>query len=125
MTLYHFCADRHIKGILHNGLTEGGLTEITPHGFILHTGWIWLTTDPDAKKQSWATRNAIQYSRTAWRLTVEIPDNGLDRIYDRQRLRAIYPLTEPLFEGWPGSENWCVHHGRIPREYIKAYERSL
>lgn len=50
MTLYHFCADRHIKGILHNGLMEGGLTEITPHGFILHTGWIWLTTDPDAKK---------------------------------------------------------------------------
>jgi hypothetical protein len=77
------------------------------------------------KKQSWATRNAIQYSRTAWRLTVEIPDNELDRIYDRQRLRAVYPLTEPLFEGWPGSENWCVHHGRIPREYIKAYERSL
>lgn len=45
MTFYHFCADRHIKGILRNGLTEVG--------------------------------------------------------------------------------NRRVHHGRIPREYIKAYERSL
>lgn len=125
MILYHFCADRHIKSILRSGLTKGGLTEITPHGFILHAGWVWLTTDLDAKKQSWATRNAIQYSRTAWRLTVEIPDDELDRIYDRQRLQMVYPLTAPLFEGWPGSENWRVYHGRIPREYIKAYERSL
>lgn len=68
MTLYHFCADRHIKGILHNGLTEGGLTEITPHGFILHTGWIWLTTDPDAKKNR-AGQHAMRFS-TAARLGV-------------------------------------------------------
>lgn len=52
MTFYHFCADRHIKGILRNGLTEGGLTEIAPRGFVLHTGWIWLTTDPDAKNRA-------------------------------------------------------------------------
>lgn len=67
MTLYHFCADRHIKGILHNGLTEGGLTEITPHGFILHTGWIWLTTDPDAKNR--VGQHAMRFS-TAARLGV-------------------------------------------------------
>ena len=125
MILYHFCADRHIKSILSSGLTKGGLTEITPFGFILHTGWIWLTTDPDATKQSWATRNAIRYSHTAWRLTVEIPERELDCLYDRQRIKKLYPSTELLFSGWPGSENWRIYHGRIPKEYIKAYERSL
>ena len=124
MILYHFCADRHIKNILRKGLIEGGLTEITPRGFILHTGWEWLTTDPDPKHQSWATRNIVQYDRTAWRLTIEIPDSELYRIYDRQRLQTIYPFANPLFEGWLGSENWRVYRGWIPKEYIKAYERS-
>lgn len=120
MTLYHFCANKNIKSILRNGLSVGGLTEITPWGYIVHSGWIWLTTDPDPARQSWATRNVVRYSRTAWRLTIEIPDDELDQLYDRDRIRALYPSAALLFSGWSGSENWRVYHGIIPHGYIKA-----
>lgn len=40
MTFYHFCADRHIKGILRNGLTEVGkpARPPRPHSARVHKG---------------------------------------------------------------------------------------
>lgn len=40
MTFYHFCADRHIKGILRNGLTEVGKPARSPrsHSTRVHKG---------------------------------------------------------------------------------------
>lgn len=72
MILYHFCAAKHIKSILRQGLTKGALAEPTPTGFRIYYGYTWLTVDPDPNKQSWATRNAIKYDRTAWRLTIDM-----------------------------------------------------
>lgn len=118
MTLYHFCADKHVKQIMRKGLTIGVVTEPTPAGYIMHNGWIWLTTDPNPTRQSWATRHQIKYSRTAWRLTIEIPAEFIERLFDRPMLTAIYPTTYRLFDGWPGSENWRIFHGMIPREWI-------
>ena len=63
MILYHFCAAKHIKSILRQGLTKGVLAEPTPDGFRIYYGYTWLTVDPDPGKQSWATRNAIKYDR--------------------------------------------------------------
>lgn len=123
MNLYHFCADRHIKSILRTGIATGGLTEITPCGYVVHSGWVWLTIDPDPRRQSWATRNVIRYSRTAWRLTIEIPNDELCQLYNRKRIREIYPSADLLFSGWSGSDNWRIFRGSIPREYIKACDR--
>lgn len=52
MILYHFCAKKHIKSILRQGLTEGMLAEPTAHGFRLYSGYTWLTADPDPGRQS-------------------------------------------------------------------------
>ena len=123
MTLYHFCADRHVKNIIRQGLIHGGVCEPTKTGYIIHRGWMWLTTDPDPKRQSWATRKSIPYSRTAWRLTIEIPDEEIRNIYDHKTLPQLWPATVCLFRGWAGSENWRVYRGMIPKQWIKAAER--
>ena len=123
MTLYHFCADKHVKQILRQGITIGAVSEPTATGFIIHSGYMWLTTDPDPARQSWATRVKVRYSRTAWRLTVEIPDYEWPKLYSRKTLRMRYPATDMLFAGWPGSENWRVFHGIIPKEWIVKAER--
>ena len=118
MTLYHFCAERHVKQILRQGLTQGGLTEPTPTGFFLHKGWTWLTKDPDPNNQSWATHIMVKNKRTAWRLTIEIPNDEIRKLYDRSRIRMLYPACDLLFQGYLGSENWRVFHGVIPKEWI-------
>ena len=123
MTFYHFCADKHVKSILRQGITMGAVAEPTATGFIIHNGYMWLTTDPDPTRQSWATRNRVKYSRTAWRLTVEIPDSELQKVFDRCEICQRWPGTLPLFEGWAGSDNWRVFHGIIPKAWITKAER--
>ena len=123
MVLYHFCTDSTVKSILRRGITRGALALPTLTGYALYNGWQWLTADPDPAHQSWATRFVIRESRTAWRLTVEIPDTELHRLYDRQRLALEYSGVPALFDGWPGSANWRVYHGQIPAKWIKYAER--
>ena len=123
MTIYHFCADKHVKNIMRKGLTIGSVVEPTETGFILHNGWMWLTLDPEPNRQSWATQNRVKYSRTAWRLTIDIPDDEWYKLYDREKLCARYPACDALFEGWPGSDNWRVFHGMIPKHWIVNAER--
>lgn len=126
MKLFHFCSSKHIKQIMRQGLTMGAVVEPTATGFYIHNGWVWLTSDPDPTRQSWATRNQIKYSRTAWRLTVEIPDNIPDGfLHNRTTLSMIWPSTCALFDGWPGSENWRVFHGVIPKEWIVKAEKMV
>jgi len=120
MTLYHFCADKHVKNILRKGLIMGGVTELTTQGYIIHSGWNWLTLNGNPKEQTWEGHTLIPCSRTAWRLTIEIPDDELDRLHDKEMLLALYPSASMLFRGHQGSDAWRVFRGMIPREWIKA-----
>lgn len=122
MRIYHFCADRHVKRILHEGLRIGGVMVPSATGFRMIATYIWLTLDSNPKHQSWATRSMIPYSRTDWRLTIEIPEADAQRLMDRDALEAEIPGSEALFIGWPGSENWRVYHGFIPKEWIVAVD---
>lgn len=121
-TLYHFCAARHVKRIKYEGLRVGGVYVPGPKGFHLYSGYSWLTTDGDPKRQSWATRQMVKYSRTAYRLTVEIPDEYADRIMDRDALERHLPGSKVLFIGWKGSECWRVYRGFIPPDWIKTID---
>lgn len=122
MRLYHFCADRHVKRILRQGLCIGGVMVATDTGFKLHATYNWLTMDGDPTHQSWATRNTIPYSRTAWRLTIKIPDADMGKLMDRDALETHLPGSGVLFDGWPWSESWRVYHGFIPKEWIVAVD---
>ena len=120
--LYHFCAARHMKSIKYGGLRIGWVCVPGEKGIRIHSGYSWLTTDGDPKRQSWSTRQIVKYSRTAYRLTVEIPDEYADRIMDAEALEKHLPGSMMLFIGWKGSECWRVYKGYIPPDWIKNIE---
>lgn len=124
MRLYHFCAGKHLKSIQKAGLKIGMVCVPTEAGFRMYSGYIWLTTNPDPRAQSWATRHLVKYCRTEYRLTVEIPEEAEERVLDREALEAKLPGSGQLFEGWKGSENWRVFRGRIPPEWIVEARRT-
>ena len=125
MRLFHFCAARHRKSIQYSGIRIGGVCVPTSAGYTFHSGYMWLTTDPDARNQSWATQQIIKYNRTEYRCTVEIPDSIADKVYDRDTLEALFPGSRALFDGWKGSENWRVFRGIIPPEWIVEIRRTV
>lgn len=125
MRLYHFCAARHKKSIQYSGIRIGGVCVPTSTGYTMHSGYMWLTTDPDPRRQSWATRQIVTYSRTEYRCTVEIPESEIGKLYDRDALEALFPGSGMLFDGWGGSENWRVYHGIIPPEWIVNIKRTV
>ena len=45
MKIYHFCADKLLWRILKDGLTMGGVVVPEKKGFVMYTGWVWLTCD--------------------------------------------------------------------------------
>lgn len=119
MILYHFCAAHMKSAILQNGLTLGSYP-IQGKPLKDWPKCQWLTKDRDPKRQSWATRNLISYSRTAYRLTVKIPDN-----YGRKKLQSAEQFVAELLEEdrkpvteYPGSKNWYVYLGHIPPKWI-------
>ena len=103
MIIYHFCAAKHVNKIRRSGFQIGGVALPGPHGFRIFSGYTWLTLDGDPGHQSWATGIMIPYKRTAYRLTVEIPDEDMDRLMDRDALEQHIPGSQILFDGWPHS----------------------
>lgn len=122
MILYHFCPE-HLKGsILLEGITKGVFPLMKSGGLVWDVQW--LTSARDPKAQTWATQNLILYSRTAYRLTVDIPSSRRKKI-----LRAL-DWVKRLPEGdreivteWPGSDAWYVYLGKIPTKWIVGCRR--
>lgn len=125
MILYHFCPAHMVEGIKKNGLTLGKFPLLGDG----HTSFIddcqWLTADPDPKNQSWATSHLIPYSRTAYRLTVEIPPSRVRKLYRALTfVKDLKPEHREIVEGWSGSEDWYIYKGKIPPKWIKKCERT-
>ena len=118
MVLYHFCAAHMIPSIMKHGLTLGQWPRIGE----LHKNWPkcqWLTKDPNPKNQSWATRRLVSYSRTAYRLTVKIPDSHHRKcVKATDYIKDLPDYEHSLITEWDGSENWYVYTGNIPPKWI-------
>ena len=124
MTIYHFCSAKAVKAIRRQGIRIGAVYVPKPgdaKSVELYHGYQWLTLDPERKNQSWATRKIVKENRTAYRLTINLPDDCV--LFDRDGLEKEIPGTGILFDGWPGSENWRVYHGWILPEWITACEK--
>lgn len=119
MEIYHFCAARDVRKILKNGLTKGGVLMPVHTGFLMFDGYCWLTLDGDPNRQSWNTHYLVHYSRAAYRLTIEIPNEEERWLLDRDALEQRIPGSGKLFDGWAGSEHWRVYWGRIPAKWIQ------
>ena len=134
MELYHFCREKDWRGIRTDGITRGMIPKYTKVGgpkglnrdvLTIIDGWQWLTAEPRRDHQSWATKYLLKagMNRTEIRITVEIPEKEADSLYTRDRIAGVYPDVDFLFEGWPGSENWRVFRGKIPKYWIRKAEK--
>ena len=122
MILYHFCAAHMLQSILRSGITLGHLVE--PSGKM--TGdHQWLTSDKNPDNQSWATRGLIGYDRTAYRLTVNIPDSRHRKLHLARCYLSSHPIEtiEFLLDGWSGSNDWYIYTGKIPPRWIVGYKK--
>lgn len=117
MILYHFCPACMKDAILKMGLTLGGFPLVRERRIVYGTQW--LTSEPDPKKQSWATSVIIPYSRTDYRLTVNIPASFQRRLVSAKEFVKTLPEEDRgLVTDWEGSSAWYVCLGKIPPKWI-------
>jgi len=79
-TLYHFTSPRHIHSVLDEGLTMGHIP-ISLDPPRLRSGYQWLTRDKSFD-QAWNSMTNLDYDRTAYRLTIEIPNIAMGKLID-------------------------------------------
>ena len=119
--MYHFCAAHFVRAILLEGLTIG-MTPAVRDGVVgLVQGTQWLTTDKDPRRQSWNTNNLVPYSRTAYRLTINIPHSHRKKLV--KAADFLRDQDEMGLMDWPGSENWYIFLGKIPPTWIVGVKR--
>lgn len=123
MILYHFCAAHMMPAIMREGLTLGKYP-ILGASFALWPKTQWLTKDPDPRRQSWATRALVPYSRLAYRLTVQIPESYRKKLVKASDYAKRLPEEDrALVSKWAGSENWYVYLANIPPKWIVGCTR--
>lgn len=126
ITMYHFCAAHTLQSILDSGLTLG-CTPIWDSGKLrVEERTQWLTQDGAAGRQSWDTRITLPYSRTAYRLTINIPYSHRKKLIRAANFMVQFPDAEnrDLIEGWAGSEYWYVFRGIIPPAWIAGHRKT-
>ena len=124
MILYHFCAIGSKEGILSEGIRLGQFAYPNNDGYKLIPNCQWLTKDSDPKNQSWATQNLIHYSRTAYRMTVNIPNSRHKKLIRAvDFVRNMPAEAKQIVTGWTGSENWYIYRGKIPPQWIVGCHR--
>lgn len=125
ITLYHFCAAHDLRSILYGGITEG-CTPVWEEGRLrAERKTQWLTADGDPGHQSWNTRQVLPYSRTAYRLTVNIPHSHRKKLLQAKDFMERYPEENAgLVTDWPGSESWYVFLGTIPPAWIAGHRHT-
>ena len=124
ITLYHFCAAKDVKSIRENGLTLGMTPILTGQKLELVRGTQWLTKERDPGKQSWHTYNLVSYSRTAYRLTIDVPGSHRKKLIPAREFIERFPLENAgLVRDWPGSDMWYVFTGEIPPGWIVGCKR--
>ncbi len=123
MKLYHFAPEHMVEGILHEGLTKGTIPMQDDERISFFGPCQWLTADKDFNAQSWATSKLIDYDRTAVRLQISIPKSHRHKLKSALEMERVLPI-QGLVTGWPGSENWYVFLGSIPRGWIRQVAKK-
>lgn len=128
MKLFHFCSSEHIDSIKEEGLTRGSITVINgwgvPKGFIKPCQW--LTKNPDWN-QSWDSMATLNYSRTDYKIIVDIPYEEEDQLYRWQDIDEISQIAEldgmrdtiETLNRFGDPENWYCYFDEIPPEWFR------
>lgn len=119
MKIYHFTAAHLLPAIKRRGITMGTFPLHIGKRYKLINNLQWLTSDPDKENQSWATKELIDYDRTAIRITVDIPEYFLENLVSaREFVKNFTGENKALVEEWEGSESWFIYKGQIPPGWI-------
>lgn len=124
MRLYHFTSRHHIRGCLHQGLRLGMVPlSIDPPKVL--GGYQWLTSNPD-RAQSWNEGSSLPYDRTAYRLTVRVPDSERHRLYE---WLSVGPLLVPPpmladLNAYGDPDNWWLFDGFVPPGWLEDVQRT-
>lgn len=118
--LYHFCAAQDVESIKRQGLTLGMCPVVTDYGIKFIKKCQWLTKDMNPEAQNWATSHVLNYSRTAYRLTVVISGKHIKKLISATEFAKELPkVAQQVVTEWPGSENWYIYRGKILPQWIK------
>lgn len=124
MILYHFTSPLHIDSIRAQGLTRGVvLASIRPLGFLPCCQW--LTKNPEFQ-QSWCLKqySTLSYDRSAFRITVEIPDDD-PRLFTWHEVTKALPLDVVFSLNSHGDhENWYIYRGIVLPKWFTSVCRA-
>lgn len=126
--LFHFCSEQHVRNILQAGISWGRIPVYKEnwdgsHAIEFIKGFQWLTDDSDFTRQSWATQHIIEYDRTAFRLTVEIPKKRRKYLIHWKSDNSFSNMAEELNK-FEGSDHWWIYAGNIKVKWIKEVNRK-
>jgi hypothetical protein len=114
-----------VGGIQRNGLTLGKFPLLGDGHMSFIDGVQWLTADENPMAQSWATSVLIPYSRTAYRLTVDIPMGRLRKLKTAVAFVKDLPVEQQkIVTAWAGNQNWYIYQGKIPAKWIIKIEKT-
>lgn len=125
MTLYHFLAAHMVEAVKRDGLTMGIFPIFDGADLTIIKNCQWLTADKNPNNQSWATSVTLPYSRTAYRLTVNIPFSRRKKLVKASDFVERLPETaRELVDAWEGSDQWYVYLGPIPAKWIVGCKKQ-
>lgn len=105
-----------------SGFSEYDRVYMSKIFFVWHVQW--LTSERDRRQQTWATKNLISYSRTAYRLTIDIPDSRWKKLMKALDWVSVFPDGDrKIVTEWPGADAWYVYLGKIPPKWIVGCRR--
>lgn len=122
MKLYHFTAEEYVEEIKTHGILLGDVPTSPLDGFNAP----WLTSDPFWQNQGWREGSTI--NKVAVRLTIEIPDEELEKkLFYWPKVAKMLNMSKEWYwaldeAGGRGSSKWYIHLGTIPPERIKKIE---
>lgn len=121
MILYHWAPRHLVDSIKRDGLTLGRtpcLEEDGSVGFL--RGHNWCTTNKSYDAQNWARPLTIDYSRRAYRITINIPAHRESSVWTMDQIMAMLgDKALPGFNDFPEeTKDWRCFMGAVPPQYF-------
>ena len=114
---YHFTSHLHVDSCRNEGLKLGVMPFVKNGNLRLIKNYQWLTRRPDFK-QAWCEGGSLQYDRSEYRITIEIPKLRQKNLFKWLDKCETNKLAADLnYRGDP--ENWFIYHGIIAPQWIK------
>ncbi len=122
LILYHYTSAHVIDKVRARGLTKGALpwNSDALGNPRLRRGFQWLTTSPVFNDQAWCTLGQLPFAKNAYRVTVAIPSDRLNRVIEWRALCDRYRPESAEYLNATGGDTacWRLFVGPIPPSWF-------